>query len=243
MKNVPAMFKLAIFSLLILLQGCGSPKPYYMSLADFTSIKELPYDSPPQVIYRIDDHRFVTLEKYRDCHHGEAFYNDTSSGIRKKIGRGKIENYQGRLINADPTGMSVVLPLSYPHLISCGDRGCAVYLLYSTDGGRKFAVLNYMPHSFSPFKDTKEYTIIITKDMLYVGDDGGDENGDLYVKEYPLHRQDDPSDPRSRGKDLVTFMASTRPGFLSKFRTPSGQDRIQCDASIKPTNPNVRLAP
>ncbi|MFC4485549.1 hypothetical protein ACFO6P_26485, partial [Cupriavidus campinensis] len=41
------------------------------------------YDVPPQVIYRIDDHRFVTLENYRDCHHGVTYYNDTKQGIRQ----------------------------------------------------------------------------------------------------------------------------------------------------------------
>ncbi|MEK6347710.1 MAG: hypothetical protein V4764_09540 [Burkholderia sp.] len=218
-------------------------KPYSFSLADFLSADDLPYDSPPQVIYRIDEHRFVTLERYRDCYHGESFYNDTKLNIRKSIGIGAFENYQGRVINSDPGGMNIVLPLSYPPRIACGDRGCVVPLIYSVDGGVSFDVLTYMPHSFQPFKDSKDYTIIITNDMLFVGDDGGDENGDLYVKEYPLHRHDDPNDPRASGKDLVTFMASTRPGFLSKFHTPSGQDRIKCDASIKPTNPDARLVP
>ncbi|MGS0893095.1 T6SS immunity protein Tli3 family protein, partial [Burkholderia stagnalis] len=56
-------------ALIILVQGCTAQtsRPSSFGLGDFMSsaIKELPYDSPPQVIYRIDDHRFVTLERYR----------------------------------------------------------------------------------------------------------------------------------------------------------------------------------
>ncbi|MBM2769371.1 T6SS immunity protein Tli3 family protein [Burkholderia anthina] len=233
---------LVIVALMLLMQACSAQRPYSFSLADFLSAKELPYDSPPQVIYRLDDHRFVTLERYRDCHHGESFYNDTKARIRMRIGVGRIENFQGRLINSDPTGINIVLPLSYPHPISCGDRGCTVPLLYSSDGGITFHLLTYMPHSFRPFEDSKRYTIAATKEKLFVAQvDYGDEDGDPYVKEYPLLPNIDLSKPYPPGVRSSTFMASKRPGLLSKLRTPSGQDRITCDASIKPTNPDAPL--
>ncbi|MEK6347713.1 MAG: hypothetical protein V4764_09555 [Burkholderia sp.] len=241
MNKRPMMRRLGMVAILILLQGCGAPKPYSFSLADFLSVDKLPYDSPPQVIYRIDDHRFVTLEKYRDCNHGEAFYNDARANIHSSIGIGLFENYQGRLINSDPEGANIVLPLSYPNRTVCGDRGCVVPLIYSVDGGVSFDVLTYMPHSFSPFKDSKEYTIVATRDAMYVA--YGRENDDLHVKEYPLRPGLDLSSPYPPGIHSTSFMASTRPGFLSKFHTPSGQDRIECDASIKPTNPDARLVP
>ncbi|MCA8235201.1 T6SS immunity protein Tli3 family protein [Burkholderia cenocepacia] len=224
-----------IVALLLLMQGCSAPRPYSFYLADFLSAKELPYDSPPQVIYRIDDHRFVTLERYRDCHHGESFYNDTKAHIRIRIGNGRIENFQGRLINADPTGMNIVLPLSYPHPISCGDRGCTVPLWYSTDGGATFHLLTYMPHSFKPFEDSRRYTIVATKDRLYVEKH---RQYDSYVVSYPLipgFVYDGKSDiPDSKH---VEYDTTVPPGL----RTPSGQDRITCDATIKPTNPNAPL--
>ena len=59
-----------------LLFGCATPPPYVGPPEDAV------YDVPPQVIYRIDDHRFVTLENYRDCHHGVTYYNDAKQGIR-----------------------------------------------------------------------------------------------------------------------------------------------------------------
>jgi len=110
LSEVQALMKnaMTIIALLALMQGCTaqSPQRPAFELGDFMSsaLKELPYDSQPQVIYRIDNHRFVTLERYRDCYHGESYYNDTRAGIRKFLGRGMFENFQGRIINADPTG-------------------------------------------------------------------------------------------------------------------------------------------
>lgn len=233
---------LVIVVLILLMQACSAQRPYSFSLADFLSAKELPYDSPPQVIYRLDDHRFVTLERYRDCYHGETFYNDTKAGIRRKLGRGTVENFQGRVINADPTGMNLAFPSAVASYTVCGDRGCNPVMAYSTDGGNTFHGMVYARYIYKPFEDSKRYTIAATKDKLFVAQvDYGDEDGDPYVKEYPLLPNIDLSKPYPPGIRSSTFMASKRPGLLSKLRTPSGQDRITCDASIKPTNPNAPL--
>ncbi|WP_396333002.1 hypothetical protein [Burkholderia anthina] len=233
---------LVIVVLMLLMQACSAQRPYSFNLADFLSAKELPYDSPPQVIYRLDDHRFVTLERYRDCYHGETFYNDTKAGLRRKLGRGTVENFQGRVINADPTGMNLVFPSAVAPYTVCGDRGCNPVMAYSTDGGNTFHGMVYARNIYKPFEDSKRYTIAATKDKLFVAQvDYGDEDGDPYVKEYPLLPNIDLSKPYPPGVRSSTFMASKRPGLLSKLRTPSGQDRITCDASIKPTNPNAPL--
>jgi hypothetical protein len=149
------------------MSGCRhSEPPYQFMLADFLAAKELPYDSPPQVIYRLDDHRYVTLERYRDCYHGDTWYNDTRAGIRYKLGRGGYEDYQGKLVNADPTGRNLVFPSAAPPHMASIDRGWAVGLAYSTDGGRTFHSMEYMPHSFDPFEDSKRYTVIASVDEL-----------------------------------------------------------------------------
>ena len=236
------MRNIVIVVLMLLMQACSAQRPYSFNLANFLSAKELPYDSPPQVIYRLDDHRFVTLERYRDCYHGETFYNDTKAGIRRKLGRGTVENFQGRVINADPTGMNLVFPSAVAPYTVCGDRGCNPVMAYSTDGGNTFHGMVYARYIYKPFEDSKRYTIAATKDKLFVAQvDYGDEDGDPYVKEYPLLPNIDLSKPYPPGIRSSTFMASKRPGLLSKLRTPSGQDRITCDASIKPTNPNAPL--
>jgi hypothetical protein len=231
------MRNLAVFGLLILMQACSTQKPYSFSLADFLSVKELPYDSPSQVIYRLDDHRFVTLERYRDCYHGETFYNDTKAGIRRKLGRGTVENFQGRVINADPSGTNLVFPSATAPYTSCGDRGCNVVLAYSTDGGNTFHGMTYLRNSPSPFEDSKRYGIYVTRERVYVEKE---RQYDSLVISYPLIRgfvyggKDDIPD----GKQ-VDYDTTVPPGL----RTPSGQDRITCDPSLKPTNPNAPLLP
>ncbi|MCA8017089.1 T6SS immunity protein Tli3 family protein [Burkholderia metallica] len=236
-----------IIALVVLMQGCTAQPPGrpVFRLADFWSstLKELPYDSPPQVIYRIDDHRFVTLERYRDCYHGESCYNDTRAGIRKYLGRGHFENFQGRIINADPAGMNIVLPLAYPPRAFCGngEKGCVVPFWYSTNGGKTFATTVYMEHSFNSFEDSKNYSMFVTEDKLYVAKKWGDD--DAYVIVSPMVPGIDLGRPYPPGVKGGSFAASKRPGIFSKLRTPSGQDRITCDASIKPTNPDAPLIP
>ena len=247
MNRKMVRYAVAIIALVALIQGCAAPEPKHsvFSLSKFRSsaLKVLPYDSPPQVIYRIDEHRFVTLERYRDCYHGESYYNDTRAGIRKFLGRGLFENFQGRIINADPTGKNIVLPLAYPDGLICGngEKGCVVPFWYSTDGGIIFAAKVYMDHSFNAFEDSKDYSVFVTKDRLYVANRSAD--GDAYVVEYPMIPGIDLSGPYPPGVKGGSFAASKRPGIFSKLRTPSGQDRITCDASIKPTNPDVPLVP
>jgi hypothetical protein len=231
---------LTVLALLMLLQACSAPKPKPFMLGEFLSAKELPYDSPSQVIYRIDDHRFVTLERYLDCHHGETFYNDTTANIRRKIGIGRIENFQGRLINADPTGMNIVLPLSYPPRISCGDRGCTVPLRYSTDGGVTFHLLTYMEHSPRPFENSKIYTIAATNDSLYISHKISETADSYSTDRYPLI----PGFVYEAGEKLpdgkeIEFNAKMPPDL----KTLSGQDRITCDATLKPNNPDAPLVP
>ncbi|MGN7985679.1 T6SS immunity protein Tli3 family protein, partial [Burkholderia sp. 22313] len=98
-----------------------------------------------------------------------------------------------------------------------------------------FHILTYMPHSFRPFEDSKRYAIAATNDRLYIEKH---RQYDSYVVSYPLipgFVYDSKSDiPDGKHVEYDT----TVPLGL---RTPSDQDRITCDASIKPTNPDAPL--
>ncbi|MFK0379769.1 hypothetical protein [Pandoraea sp. NPDC090278] len=213
--------------------------PYVFTRADFFAVKDLPYDSPPQIIYRIDDHRYVTLEKYRDCHYGETYYNDTKLGLRKKLGRADVENYQGWIINADPTGRNLAFPMGDTPSVACPERGCRGFLLYSTDAGRTFGSIIYFEHTRSPYETSKDYGVFVTKDKLYIADPTAAR--DLYVREFPMLQGIDLDGPYPDGIRRRSFGLSDRPGFFDHMATPSGQNQISCDASIKPTNPDARL--
>ncbi|SAL54128.1 T6SS immunity protein Tli3 family protein [Caballeronia humi] len=191
------------------------------------------YDVPAQVIYRIDDHRYISLENYSDCHHGDTYYNDTKESIRKKLGRNGIENFQGRLINADPTGKNIVIPSSQPPERACSDRGCSISLIYSTDSGRTFHGMVYMK-SFDPYRDSKDYTIAVDKDAFYVAEKISEIANRVIINRYPLVTgfQYGQGEKLPDGK-RVEFDVQMPTGLHS----PSGQERFTCDASIRPSNP------
>lgn len=47
------------------------------------AIRDVEIDVEPQVVYRIDDHRYFTLEKYKDCSSGGlVYYNDANKKIK-----------------------------------------------------------------------------------------------------------------------------------------------------------------
>ena len=196
------------------------------------------YDVPAQVIYRIDDHRFISLENYSDCNHGDTYYNDTKEGIRKKLGRNGIENFQGRLINADPTGKNIVIPSSQPPERACSDRGCSVSLIYSTDSGRTFHGMVYMK-TFEPFKNSTNYTIAANQDSLYVA---RESQYDTHVQKFPLAPSIDLNRPYPEGLHSDSSWASKRKVMPSGLRAPSGQERFTCDASIRPKNSAAELS-
>jgi len=196
------------------------------------------YDVPPQVIYRIDDHRFISLENYRNCHYGTTYYNDTRLGIRTRFGRGGgIANYRGRLINADPSGRYIVVPSSFHPKGVCPDKGCSIAFIYSTDAGRTFQSGGYyMLHSDNPYRDSADYIVAAGADRIYIAKKWGSDN--YRVVQYPLVPGIDLSKRYPPGVRGDSFAASRRPDYLDGLRTPSGQEYISCDDSIRPANPS-----
>lgn len=192
------------------------------------------YDVPPQAIYWFDDHRYISLENYKDCHHGTTYYNDPRQGIRTRLGRYGIENYQGRLINADPTGQIIVIPSSYTPDGVCPDKGCNISFVYSTDGGRSFRGWYYMRNTQTPYEDSKNYIVAATSDRVYISDKW--RPGDYNVTQYPLIPGGGMALELPSGIRYEHFPSEKRPDYLKGLRTPSGQEYISCDDSIRPAN-------
>ncbi|WP_156393398.1 T6SS immunity protein Tli3 family protein [Burkholderia sp. Leaf177] len=184
-------------------------------------------NAPIQMTYRIDDHRFMTLENYDNCY-GDNYYNNTRLGIHQKIWTGKPTGYKGRVVIDDPSGMNVVVPTARNS--SCGDRGCTSYFAYSTDSGRTFRWLDYKEYSSLASEDSANFTIAVAAQKLYVIEK---ILSNSYVKQYPLIPGIDISKPYPPGVKGDGFSASSRPTFMVQVRTPSGQDRFTCDASIR----------
>lgn len=225
----------AVLSCLIALGGCQQQwihdavgGQYAMTSGSQPELHH--YDVPSQVVYRVDDHRFVTLEDYNHCL-GYAWYNDTQAGVRTKIGLTWITGFRGGVINGDPTGKNLVFPTVARNV--CGDRGCVDYMAYSTDGGKSFSWTRYDRDyiSFDPVKDSEDYAMAVTSDRLYVMRRSGND-GNAYVDQYPMVSGIDLNKPYPSGVTGDGFAAFSRPGFLKDIRTPSGADRFTCDASI-----------
>ena len=215
-------------ALALAVAGCGG-------LAAKSPEKDRSNDVPPQVIYRIDDHRFITLEDYENCHIGTSYYIDTRQNIRIELGRGTTENYRGRLINADPTGRNIVIPSSRPPRYWCSDRLCNMPFYYSTDSGRTFQRgAYYMRNAPDPYEDSDEYIIAVNADRLYIAKKWGER--DYLVEEYPLLPGVDLRTKLPPGVFGDRFSAAKRPNYLDGLRTPSGQEYIKCDDSIRPAN-------
>jgi hypothetical protein len=208
--------------------------------------EEVQYNVPPQVVYRIDDHRFVTLENYNGCL-GDAWYNDTKTGVRTKIGLTWITGFRGRLIIDDPTGMNVAIPTVSRNL--CGDRGCRDYVAYSTDGGRSFDWTrydNYGP-SNDPVADSNQYVISVTKEAMYITMFKSkyvplSSTGQRPAPTYDLHNDATLTDRYPLAPGYVYGKDAKLPEGVriqesvtlpSALRTQSGADHFTCDETIR----------
>jgi hypothetical protein len=210
------------------LSGCTTND--YGPAAYQTPVTVPTYDVAPQVIYRIDGHRFISLENYDRCF-GDNYYNDTRTGVHTKLLRGNsFATFRGRLIVDDPSDINIVIP-SAPQR-PCGDRGCKVPLYYSTNGGRTFNAIPYMNSSYPPV-DSENYTIVVTKDSFFVEKLISKITGHVSTDRYPLipgfvYGTDEKLPDDKRIESNVPMQ--------SGLRTPSGQDRFTCDESIRPSN-------
>ncbi|WP_456061745.1 T6SS immunity protein Tli3 family protein, partial [Caballeronia glebae] len=141
--------------------------------------------------------------------------------------------FRGKLIIADSTERNVVIPSSAPPQLNCGDRGCVVSLIYSTDGGRTFHGTDYM-RAFDPLQESRRYSIYVDRNSYFVEKM---RQSDSVTNRFPLlpgfvYGQDTlPEDNK------IQFDVKVPVGLHS----PSGQERFSCNASIRPTNPDAPL--
>jgi hypothetical protein len=68
----------------VLATGCGSFAALSVGAGAMPVTKRPHYDSPQQVIYRVDEHRYITLENYKDCRVGGIMkWHDETRGIHE----------------------------------------------------------------------------------------------------------------------------------------------------------------
>jgi hypothetical protein len=153
----------------ILITGCGSFAALSVGAGAMPVTKRPQYDSPQQVIYRVDEHRYITLENYKDCRVGGIMkWHDETRGIHEVVeehpswGSGV---WPGRF-SMEPGGEHLMIPT-----FGCGDRNCNLFINYSNDGGRTwsyFASLSYSMWAYrktdSDYQKVRDTEVWVTKE-------------------------------------------------------------------------------
>ncbi len=155
------------------LNGCAVTSPPVQTSTQPEKRAVQPIHNPPQVIYRIDKNRYLTLEDYSNCDDGSIHYHNDNKQIKTKLwflSKGAM-NYKGKFIWAAKNDDTLALPFVRGDNDACGDplRGCAYSILSaSIDGGKKFSDIKFDASNRS---GSKEYTIVLTDDAIYIKSD------------------------------------------------------------------------
>jgi len=211
------------FILLPMLQTVGGSFGYgYPGASGGRAIRDVEIDVEPQVVYRIDDHRFFTFEKYLDCNSGGfVYYNDTNKKIKIFAGieghdkkpqdevsvmqKNNVLSFKGKFIYAASDNV-----IAYPDRNVDYKYGGATYFIMSGSVDGKINLFGW--HKISP-----SYTVYITDGAIFAQDS---LPGKLIKK---LTRAED------EGKETEWVELSSL-----KFNKVSQDDHFHCNNNIKP---------
>jgi len=186
------------------------------------AIRDVEIDVEPQVVYRIDDHRFFTLEKYMDCNLGGfVYYNDTKKKIRVLAEqKGADQPPQNEVTIMQP---NAALSFRGKFIYAASDNVIAYPV---RDENYKYGfVTHYLVYKDinNPSKDagfklsaSDSNTNIITDNAIYVQVSNRKEK----YQKYPIPKKSD--DPEWINSSEV------------KFSNVSQDDHFHCDNTIKP---------
>lgn len=229
--NIPRCcrkYRLALALATLLLSGCGLTAPIVVGTGAMPVTKRPTYDVPSQVIYRIDEKRFFTIENYEDCSTGgDVYYHDERAKLKTKISPQGVGIWPGKF-SIEPTDTHVVLP-GY----GCGNKGCYLSINFSTDGGKSFDRFYSwhfgFPHMQSDPEqrdEPKQTSVVVKRNMIYVA---GKQS---WVEEYRF--EPGMTDTAVMNSEYKEYEKRLKVSPAAK--TPSGQDRFICDTSIRPKN-------
>ncbi|EPK8593411.1 T6SS immunity protein Tli3 family protein [Pluralibacter gergoviae] len=147
-------------------------------------------DAPTQIIYRIDNSRYLTLENYISCNKGgQVYYNDTQRGIKTLLGwdddfydfyyrRGNhVAAYRGTIINGADNGYLAFPGASTDQYCGSGrsERGCPVFLFFSADYGQTF-IYKILAEEYSTPERFSKLKVVVANDGVYLRDESQAED-------------------------------------------------------------------
>ncbi|MEQ5237524.1 T6SS immunity protein Tli3 family protein [Proteus terrae] len=239
-RKFPLLFMLSA----TLLTGCLSLKEKAAIKAEQDNAEqqrlmaeEIKSYGPPTVIYRIDDHRFFTLEKYNERREGITYYNNTKNNIHQEILYGSACLYQGRLIWATERDDALVFPavMSRKTDQCAGTKwGCVNAILVTLDGGKNVRPTNagFGIHTDHPGYYSSFFDIIVTDEGFYLGKTtvSRRKTNDELANPWWRIIYFDPTD-----SNYVHSSWGEEKSPPEDLKTPSGQTRFDCSApSIYP---------
>ena len=205
-----------------------------------------PVYGPPQIIYRIDDNRYFTLENYTRCENGQTFYNNKKKGIHVKISNASGYLFKGRLFWLSTRDDYLAFPSTHnSNYTSCvgSDKGCRNVITVTTDAGKNLHPIIYGGYTQDPTGDTEDYDMIVTDNSFYLIYYRSLDRKYPVVDRWDFDKKNDAGFVRSDneyellrpGEDLPPY------GFykldLSKFHSRSGDIKMRCDRKLEPVQP------
>jgi len=186
------------------------------------AIREVKIDVDPQVVYRIDDHRFFTLEQYKDCTSGGlVYYNDTRKKIRVFAGiEGEDKEPQDEIsLNQENDVLSFKGKFIYAasdDVIAYPGRNVSYKYGYSTHFIVYKNIKDTTKTSVTKVSPSSYYTVIISDDSIYIQ---GTDKKSKYEKHITGSND---------GKHYWVNISELA------LRETSQDDRFHCDNKIKP---------
>jgi hypothetical protein len=127
------MRKLLLGGFVTLIAGCASVASISTGTGAMPVHQRPIYNSPQQVVYRVDEHRYITLENYRDCRVGGIMkWNDDRKNLHVVMSRIKNggKGFWPGIFKIEPGEERFAVPS-----FGCGDRNCNLWINFSNDGG------------------------------------------------------------------------------------------------------------
>jgi hypothetical protein len=155
------------------LAGCGSIAAIGTGAGAMPVHQRPSYNSPEQVIYRIDEHRYITLENYRDCRVGGIMkWHDDRNNLHVVMSRykGGGRGFWPGKFSIEPSDERFAVPS-----FGCGDKACYLTVVFTNDGGltwdtfvgEQYSIYAYMDDGSR--QDAIHTDVRVTKDgYIYV---------------------------------------------------------------------------
>jgi len=195
-----------------------------------------PVYGPPQIIYRIDDNRYFTLENYTRCEDGQTFYNNKKKGIHVKMLDGSGYLFKGRLFWLSTRDDYLAFPATInTRYAACmgSDKGCMNAVIVTVDGGKTLKSVEYGSYTQDPTGDTEDYDMLVTNEGFYMIEFNGKERFAESAATWKWTFDPDPESTEKFGYPGATGPKFQRDLPMNDISNVS-QVRMQCNRNLEP---------